>query len=246
MSRLSQGLRLACLTVLVAASMEACGPSRLAADGTGGDTQAPTAIPTLSSSATPSVIPAAAALTSPTSTSVPAVDSTKIPEASRVVVTAAKGNVFIRRGPDFGFNSIGALMQGQSAAALKRDVLAEWLEIPLPGQPNVTGWISIQSQFTVVDGDVMSLPEFQPDYWPVGASVRNCTLHQMQLTPGNITLPSVLNFPYNDVQVNPGVYTVIDTDLDTYPSVAKIEVREGSAIDIHIDGLGNKKKCPLP
>lgn len=163
-----------------------------------------------------------------------------------MLVTAAKGNVFIRRGPDFGFNSIGALMQGQTAAALKRDVLAEWLEIPLPGQPGVTGWISIQSQFTVVDGDVMSLPEFQTDYWPVGASVRNCTLHQMQLTPGNITLPSVTNFPYNDVQVNPGVYTVIDTDLDTYPSVAKIEVREGSAIDIHIDGLGNKRKCPLP
>ncbi len=179
-------------------------------------------------------------------TPIPAIGSTPTPTLSRVVVTATKGNLFIRRGPDLAFNPIGALLQGQSAKAQARDVLAEWLQIPLPDQPSQTGWVSIQSQFTQVDGDVKTLPEVQTDYWPVAASVRNCTLHQMLLSPGNITLPSVVNFPYNDVMVNPGTYTVIDSDIDTYPSVAKIQVREGSAIDIRVDGNGDKKKCPLP
>lgn len=235
-----------CLLLLIAVSLAACSPNPRP------PLTSSTPVLTLSG-ASPAVVtsPTTAAVISPksplrTDAPIPAVGSTPTPLSGRVDVTAAKGNLFIRRGPDLAFNPIGALLQGQSARALARDVLSEWLQIRLPDQPSQTGWVSIQSQFTRVDGDVMRLPEVQPDYWPVGASVRNCTLHQMLLNPGNITLPSVINFPFNDVMVNPGTYTVIDTDIDTYPSVARIQVQEGSAIDIRVDGNGDKKKCPLP
>ncbi len=239
MNRNCHAPRLDCVVVLLAIAVGACAQVQIRSATP--SVEASLAAGTPSTAITPSAV-GRRATTTPLA--LPSATSTGV--AAPVVVTAAKGNLFIRRGPDFAFNPIGALLQGQSATALARDVLAEWLQIPLPGQSSQSGWISIQSQFTVVDGDVMTLPEIQPDYWPVAASVRNCTLHEMQLIPGSITLPSVVNFPYNDVQVNPGTYTVIDTDIDSYPSVAKVEVREGSSIDIVIDGNGDKKKCPVP
>ncbi len=235
-----------CTIAIVVVALEGCAVTRSPAVTSLAATFTPTAVPSINASPTPSPELTPAVRPQNTNLPVPTVEVSMTPVAQHVVVTAIKGNVFIRRGPDFAFDSIGVLMKGQSATALARDVLAEWLEILLPGASNTKGWISIQSQFTSVTGDVMTLPELQPDYWPVGATVRNCTYHEMQLTPGGIVIPSVLSFPYNDVRVNPGVYTVIDTTLDTYPSVEKIEVKEGSAIDIHVDGLGNKRTCPIP
>ena len=102
------------------------------------------------------------------------------------------------------------------------------------------------SDFTEVTGDVRSLPEIEPAEWPALASVRNCTYHLMTLEPGGITVPSIIYFPDNDVQVNPGSYTVHDVDVDDYPDVQSIDISEGSAVDIIVDGLGMKKKCPVP
>ncbi len=175
----------------------------------------------------------------------PAVPAATLAPA-RVTVIATHGNVYIRRGPDLGFNPIGALLDGQSATALARDVLSEWVEIGLPDQPGKTGWVSVQTQFTTIDGDLATLPEEQPDIWPVGATIRNCTFHQMLITPGNVIIPSVDNFPANDVRVDPGTYVIVDTDADGYPQVLKVEIREGSAVDIRVDGNGEKKKCPIP
>ncbi len=195
-------------------------------------------------------IPTAISLPSPTllaaTNLVPEATVATTPTAPAVIVTATNGNVFLRRGPDLGFNPISVLMEGQSATALARDVLAEWLQVPLPGNPDQTAWVSIQTQFTRVTGHVMSLPEVQPTYFPVPASIRNCTYHQMSVDPGNITLPSVDNFPANDVQVNPGTYVIHDTDVDGYPEVLKVSVSEGSAIDVRVDGNGEKRKCPVP
>jgi hypothetical protein len=157
-----------------------------------------------------------------------------------------KGNVFIRRGPDLAFNPVSVLLEGQRAPALARDVLTEWVQVAIPSLQGKLGWISIQSQYTVVTGDPTDLPEVQPTEWPVLASLRNCTHHQMLIEPGNIELPAVDNFPANDVRLNPGSYTVVDTDVDTYPEVLKVDVSEGTAIDVRVDGNGEKKKCPVP
>jgi hypothetical protein len=160
-------------------------------------------------------------------------------------VTAVKGNLFIRRGPDFAYNSLSVLMDGHSVRALARDVLGRWLQVSLPDHPKETGWISIQSRYSVVEGDIMSLPEFIPTDWPVQSWLRNCTYHQMEANPGGIQIPAVGSFPENGVQLNPGVYTIHDIDVNGSPEVMEIEINEGSAIDILDDGDGNHRKCPL-
>lgn len=180
----------------------------------------------------------------PSPISTPAKSSTLMP--SKTVVTAEKGNVFIRRGPDLGYNAVSVLMDGQSARALARDVLAKWVQIPIPGHPQETGWISIQTRFVAVSGDIMKLPEVMPTDWPVLASLRNCTYHYMEANPGGIVIPAVNNFPDNDVQINPGIYTIRDIEVDGSPEVMEVEIKEGSEIDILYDGDGDRKKCPLP
>jgi hypothetical protein len=177
-----------------------------------------------------------AAPTQPAATAIP----------SSVHVRAVGGNVFIRRGPDIAFNPVGILMAGRVAPAQARDVLGKWLQIEVPGTPAALGWISILTQYTSVSGNAQALPALSPSYWPVLASVRNCTHHQMIIEPGGTRVPPIEYFPDNDVRANPGQYTISDLDVDGYPEVLKVSIREGSAIDIVVDGSGNKKKCPVP
>lgn len=188
-------------------------------------------------------VPSSTSTITPTSSPV---SSTAAPALPAVTITAVKGNVYIRRGPDLAYNPISALLQGQSAIASARDVLAKWVQIPLPGQSGKTGWISIQTGFTQVDGNVMNLPEVQPTDWPILAFLRNCTHHQMEVDPGGIIVPPLDNFPDNRVQVNPGVYSVHDIDVVKSPEVMQVELKEGSDIDIRVDGTGLSKKCPVP
>jgi hypothetical protein len=163
-----------------------------------------------------------------------------------VVVAATKGNIFIRRGPNVAFNPIAALLRGESATASGRDVLASWLQIQIPGGAGRTGWISIATEFTTVQGDVRGLPEIEATDFPIPAFLQNCTHHQMSVDPGGIVLPSVDNFPENNVRINPGNYAVHDMDIDEYPEVMKVDLKEGSAIDVNVDGNGEKKKCVAP
>jgi hypothetical protein len=220
--------------------LQACGATS-ARDALPSETSiaAPTlwAAPVVSQTAKPAKVGTPAALMAP-------VEATSLP--SPVTVTAAKGNLFIRRGPDAAFNPVSVLMRGQNAQATARDVLAGWVQIPIPGGAGGSGWISVGTEFTLVSGDVLSLPEIEPTDWPIPAFLRNCTHHEMYVDPGGIVLPPVDNFPENDVRLNPGAYTVRDTDVDGYPQVLAPEIGEGSAIDIQIDGAGEKKKCPLP
>jgi hypothetical protein len=56
-------------------------------------------------------------------------------------------------------------------------------------------------------------------------------------------LPAITNFPANDVRINPGTYRVYDSDVEGNPEVLKVELREGSAVDVNVDGNGEKHKC---
>jgi hypothetical protein len=161
-----------------------------------------------------------------------------------VSVTATKGNLFIRRGPDMAFNQIGVLRDGQKVDALARDVLSNWAQIKIPGEDGQTGWVSLQTRYSSVNGDVNTLPVIEPEIWPEPAYVRNCTFHQMVVQPGEILLPSLLEAPENEVWVYPGVYTVYDLDHPDQPDVADVQLREGLEIEIQIDGNGDKHKCP--
>ena len=196
-------------------------------------------------SAMPSPSPVGEAPTA-TLSPVPTIVVISTPTLAPVRIAAVKGNLFIRRGPDMAFNPIAVLMEGQSEIALARDVLGTWVQVPLPGNSQMAGWVSIQTQYSAVAGDIMDLPEIQPTDWPLLASLRNCTFHQMVTNPGSVVIPSADNFPANDVNVNPGIYRILDTDVDGYPEVLKVEIREGSAIDIRVDGDGDKRKCAAP
>jgi hypothetical protein len=178
-----------------------------------------------------------------TLTAIPSIDVA--PTAVRVEIHA-RGNLFVRRGPNLAFNAIAVLPEGDVALASARDVLSDWVMIPVPGNAEQAGWVSIMSDFTEIVGDVSALPEIEPTEWPQLAFLRNCTFHELNANPGGIVIPAVQNFPDNDVRVNPGFYTVIDVDVDGYPEVLTVEIREGSAVDIVVDGTGEKKKCPTP
>ena len=97
-----------------------------------------------------------------------------------------------------------------------------------------------------MSGDVQRLPEVEQTSWPEIASLRNCTHHLMRTDPGGIDIPPVDYFPDNEVRINPGTYAILDLDVDKYPEVQEVDIREGSAIDILTDGTGEKKKCPAP
>ena len=208
--------------------------------------QAPTAVPVAASEtaipSSASVVPSLTAAPSPA----PSAELPAPSTAQPVTITAVKGNLYIRRGPDVAFNPVAVLSSGQTATALARDVLAKWVQVPIPGNSEKRGWVSIQTTYSTLAGDVASLPEIQPTEWPEPAFLRNCTLHDMTAEPGGILLPALNNFPANDVRMNPGTYRVYDNVADGYPEVLKVELREGSAIDIRVDGDGLKRKCPEP
>jgi hypothetical protein len=185
------------------------------------------------------------ALMSPAPPITPTMDSViPSPTISSVKITAVKGNLFIRRGPDLAYNPIAVLLEGQSAPVLAHDVLGNWVEVPISSLPGKTGWISIQTVFSSVSGNLMDKPEVLPTDWPVASYLRNCTYHQMLVEPGDTTLPSLNNFPDNEMWIFPGIHKVYDTDVEGQPEVLSVDLREGMRVDIRVDGNGDHRKCP--
>jgi len=165
---------------------------------------------------------------------------TPLPE---VTITAVKGNLFIRRGPDMAFNPVGILYEGSSAVVIAQDVLSKWVQIVVPDSDQ-TGWVSIQTKYSKVGGDLSSLPNFTPTYWPVAAYLRNCTYHRMYIVPGGIRLPSRDEYPENEIWLYPGIYTVYDIDMPDEPAVLEVDIREGLEVEIQVDGSGDQRGCP--
>lgn len=163
---------------------------------------------------------------------------------SKVTIRAVKGNLFIRRGPDMAFNPIGVLYKDTSAEIIARDILSKWAQIKIPNSDQ-TGWASIQTKYSQVEGDLSSIPEFTTTEWPVPAYLRNCTYHRMYILPGQIYLTSYLGYPENEIWLYPGAYTVYDLDVPGDPlEVLQVDIREGSDKEIIMDGLGERRKCP--
>jgi hypothetical protein len=161
----------------------------------------------------------------------------------KVTLNVVKGNLFIRRGPDMAFNPIDVLYKNTSAEVIARDVLSKWVQIKIPNSDK-TGWVSLQTKYSQIEGEIKDLPEFTPTDWPIAAYLRNCTYHQIYVLPIEVVIPPFLSFPDNEVWIYPGTYTVRDIDVSGDPEIAKIVIKEGSVIEIRDDGLGGHHKCP--
>lgn len=193
-------------------------------------------IPTVQSTFTPQ----------PTATIVPTASEVVLPTTSTdVMITAINGNLFIRRGPGLEYNSVGVLYEGKKAKIIGRDILSGWVQINIPKSKSI-GWVSIQTQFSKITGDLDTVPSFTFTDWPQPAYIKNCTENDMFIEPAGLYLYSLYSNSTgeNEVQVNPGEYIIYDLFVSGEPEVTRVSVREGITAYITINGLGIEHKCP--
>lgn len=195
---------------------------------------------TTASRPSPTVTPAPL----PTATVDPAPEPSPTPKPSARIV-AASGNLYIRRGPGTEYNRIGLLKKGESAQVIGRDVLSKWVQVNIPGK-EATGWVSLLTDFTQIEGDLSQVEAFTFTDWPQPAYIKNCTEHDMIVGPNELYLYSLwTNAQYlNEVQVDPGVYTIYDLFVPGEPLVETVDIEEGETYYITLNGLGVYHKCP--
>lgn len=192
-----------------------------------------------SSTATSAPPPTPTATIAPTATEIP---PTALPP---VHVTAINGNLNIRRGPGTPYDRIGVLKNGTSADVIGRDVLTKWVQINIPDTDH-TGWVSLLTPYSGIDGDLSLIPSFTFTEWPEPAYIKNCTEHDLYIMPNGLSLLSLwTNGQYlNEVQVDPGVYDIYDLFVPSEQKIQTVDLREGETVYITVNGLGVKHNCP--
>jgi uncharacterized protein YgiM (DUF1202 family) len=163
--------------------------------------------------------------------------ATLLPIPDGVTVTAATGNLFIRRGPGSTYNIISGLTKGTTAKAVGRNEKNDWLAIEIPNANGTVGWISMGTIFTQLNGSMQSLnlypfDEAKPAY------LKNCTLHDMTTKPGQWNLPAKTT-----QKVNPGEYQILDMSTGQ-SEVMETVLKEGNTVNIKVDGNGVSHGCP--
>lgn len=196
--------------------------------------QTQTALPT----ATNPVPVSTAETAAPVTTDTPAPP----PTPKDVTFSVAGGNLNVRRGPSLNYNYIGVLYDGETALAVGRDRISRWVMIELPSQPGVKGWVTTETKYSTVDGDVSLLPfvEVAP---ASPAYIRNCTWHTMLVSPNGIELLSKEDKPYNEERFGVGTYWVYDVEDPEWAVIQEINLSEGRTVDILYDWTGEKSKC---
>lgn len=175
-----------------------------------------------------------------------AVEVSPTPEPSaNVTVTAVRGNLYIRRGPGTPYDRIGVLSKGESAQVIGRDLLSKWAQIQIPGSDEVTGWVSLLTEFTEIQGDLSQVSSFTFTDWPLPSYIENCTEHDLLILPNELYLYSLYtNDKYlNEIQVDPGTYSIKDLFVDGEPVYMTVDVREGQTIYITENALDETHKC---
>jgi hypothetical protein len=181
----------------------------------------------------------------PTPTLVSSVTEIPPTPTASVRVTAIDGNLYIRRGPGTPYNRIGLLSKGESADIIGKDMLSKWVQVHIPGS-DATGWVSLLTPYSKVDGDLSSVPAFTFTEWPEPAYIKNCTEHDLLVLPNELYLYNLYNNNnyLNEIQVDPGVYNIQDLFVPGEPVFQKVDVREGETIYITVNALGETHNCP--
>jgi hypothetical protein len=186
-----------------------------------------------------------------TNTSLPAYTATP----NGVVIKAIhNGSIGILRGTSLYYDILGYLKTGQSSTATARNSDGTWLYIPVPDYPSVYGWAYDGSVYSIVTGNVKSLPIRTIDP-AVPAYIRNCTFDLMMIQPGNVLLQPQTDTVNNKKQFMPGAYTAFDQGSLATPTppgtpqpqsiqVQSITLKEGVSVDIDTDALAHTYSCP--
>ena len=223
------------LVVVLAFTNTACGTSQVSTPTV---TEVPTETPT-------SIIPTADIQSvSLVQSATPTIQVTPSPTSGNVTVTAVNGDLSIRTGPDITFDAIAILKDGETVTALARSIMDGWVQIPIPSQEGKTGWVSLKTNYSIVNGNVLDLPRVDAVEWNVGSYLINCTPHRMLVQPGDITLQPVSDSPDNRVWFTPGTYSVYDLDVTGQPVAANLSVTEHREFHILKDGNRKQWSCP--
>lgn len=177
----------------------------------------------------------------PTRAVQPAGETTSSGEAASsggdITVTAATGNLYIRRGPGTAYNIVAGLSKGVTTKAVGRNEKNDWLAIEIPRATNNIGWISLGTGYTELHGKLADLPLYPFDE-PKPAYVANCTLHDMTTRPGQWNLPAKTT-----QKVSPGEYQFLDMSTGQ-SKVMEATLKEGNTVYIKVDGDGVSHSCP--
>jgi len=175
----------------------------------------------------------------------PTIQVTLSATAPVVTVTAVTGDLSIRTGPDISFDAIDKLKKGETVPVLARSIMDGWIQIGVPAQTGKTGWVSIKTNHSIVNGNLLDLPRIDLVEWNVGSYLRNCTPHQLIVKPGDKILQPVSDTAGNRAWFPPGSYSVYDLDMSGQPMVASLRVLAHSDFNILKDGDRYQWDCPL-
>ena len=205
-------------------------------DSAGAENQPATVEPT--SSPVPPVV------VETTKTPTPIAEITPFPTSAEITITAVEGDIAIRTGPDMTFDAIAKLQNGEAATVLARSIMDGWVQIEIPSQAGETGWISVDTNYSIVNGNLLDLPRIDTVEWNVGSYLINCTPHQMIVKPGDVILASVDDAPANRLWFSPGLYSVYDLDVTGQPVAANLSVTGHREFHILKDGTRTQWACP--
>jgi len=163
------------------------------------------------------------------------------PTPKVVTISIEGGTLNIRRGPSTAYNPIYYFNDGETATVVGRDRISRWVLIEVPSAPDASGWVTTETEYTTVKGDVPSLP-FVTEEPADPAYIRNCTKHLMIVMPVEVQLLSKFNEPYNEERFDPGIYQVYDLE-GPGSHYETVDLREGLTVDILFDAYGEKSKC---
>ncbi len=154
-----------------------------------------------------------------------------------ITVTAATGNLFIRRGPGLTYSIVAGLSRGVTTKAVGRNEKNDWLAIEIPYANGAVGWISMGTGYTELSANIQLLPLYKYDE-AKPAYIQNCTLHDMTTRPGQWNLPAKTT-----QKVNPGEYAILDMSTGQ-SKVMDMVLKEGNTGIIKVDGDGTSHSCP--
>ena len=230
---------IACASLVLAmlsCNLQFAAPASPAGPATASPQAAATSEPTSTAGSTMAPATSTQGAPGPTETSTATVGAPPV-----IVVRATGGRLNVRRGPGPEYDTVGALLDGQEATAAARNADKSWIQIYRPESSSLLGWVTIMTQYTSLTGEPSALPVL--DVGPaIPAYIRNCTPHEMLVSPTGVVLLDRGNSPDNQVQFFPGEYTVMDQTTET--QVAAITIFEGRTIEIKKDGTGKSFVCP--